>query len=254
MVLKVVRLSWLVCVGVCCVLVYVEGKCLRDAISRSMKGPSHVAANYRPISLLSQARKIIDSALDSYIRDQYRFNKAQLGFRKDKSTYLAILRAKNSMKNGHPFVAVLDLSAAYDRVPRDILIKRLNEKLPHDIVRIVEYLLKLSCVTSAGDETRTRCIVDRGVPQGSPLSPCLYNIFMDTFAEAVSRASGNISDSPVQLFADDVQLQAKHGCGMQKILNIATSWATENGMKWNTKPGKSEVQGAPKTLILPCGT
>ncbi len=64
---------------------------------------------------------------------------------------------------------------------------------------------------------------------------------MDTFAEEVSSVPDLVSEQPAQLFADDVKLHAKTGKGLQNILDIATSWATRNSMKWNTRPVKSEV-------------
>ncbi len=72
------------------------------------------------------------------------------------------------------------------------------------------------------------------------MSPCLYNIFMNTFAEEVSSVPDSVSEQPAQRFADDVKLHAKTGKGLQKILDIGTSWATRNSVKWNTRPGKSE--------------
>ncbi len=114
---------------------------------------------------------------------------------------------------------------------------------------MVSYLLKPSWISSAGEESNSWCLIDRGVPQVSPLSPCLYNIFMDTFAEEVSSVPNSVSEQPALLFADDVKLHAKTGKGLQKILDIASSWATRNSIKWNTRPGKSEVlkyKGLPK--------
>ncbi len=50
--------------------------------------------------------------------------------------------------------------------------------------------------------------VDRGVPQGSPLSRTLYNIFMDEFAERVAAMPMDVSDVPAVRFPEDVMLAA----------------------------------------------
>lgn len=70
--------------------------------------------------------------------------RAQLGFRKDKRTYLAILPAINTMHNSNPHVAVLDLSAAYDNVMTDIFVERLENKLPVHTKRMEFNLMKPS--------------------------------------------------------------------------------------------------------------
>ncbi len=56
--------------------------------------------NYRPISLLSQARKIIETTLDSAVRKNYSSHWLQLGFQKSKGTDLAILRVTELQKRG----------------------------------------------------------------------------------------------------------------------------------------------------------
>lgn len=83
--------------------------------------------------------------------------------------------------------------------------------------------------------------IDRGAPRGSLLSSCLYNIFNDTFSEAVFEVYINDFKNPAQLCADDVQLQDRTRQEIKKILDVATTWVSENGIKWIKKPGKSAV-------------
>ncbi len=50
-------------------------------------------SNHRPISLLSQVRKIVQKAIDMLIRKSHSFHELQLGFQKGKSTETAILKS-----------------------------------------------------------------------------------------------------------------------------------------------------------------
>ncbi len=74
-----------------------------------------------------------------------------------------------------------------------------------------------SWISTIGDPEKNWFVVDRGVAQGSPLSPTLYN-FMDEFAERVSAIPAHMSDVPAVLFADDVLLSAKSPEGLQILM------------------------------------
>ncbi len=67
-------------------------------------------SNHRPISLLSQVRKIVEKAIDMLIRKSHPFHELQLGFQKGKSTETAILRATELQRRGQRCIAVLDLN------------------------------------------------------------------------------------------------------------------------------------------------
>ncbi len=64
---------------------------------------------------------------------------------------------------------------------------------------------------------------------------------MDDFAERISKVLRNVADVPGVLFADGMLLSAKSTSGLQCLLDIASKWGNDFQMRWNTKPGKSEV-------------
>ncbi len=52
--------------------------------------------------------------------------------------------------------------------------------------------------TIGDDKAELVCGGQRGFLQGSPLSPSLYNLFMDEFAERVSEVPTEVADVPGQ--------------------------------------------------------
>lgn len=208
------------------------------------KGEKTDVRNYRPIALLSHTRKTIEAAIAMEIRGSYEFDDMQLGFQPETGTETAIVR---HVANGvHlKMSAVLDLKGAYDSVPRDRMMEACRKKLPRNVVAKISHTLQPDTIITKGDDTGFEGKVTRGVPQGSPLSPTLFNVYMDTLAERIKtkmkgrrRIDGRCTWDAT-LFADDVKMQAADRDTMQELLNIATEWASDSGMTW--APHKCDI-------------
>lgn len=184
------------------------------------KGDTSRPTSYRPIALLSHARKVIEAGIAIEIRKAYKFNCAQLGFQQ-----------------------ILDLKSAYDKVPRHTLMDVIHARLPIWLVHCIAPTIQdMTVLTRDGTTSNTAKIRER-VTQGSPLSPTLFNVYMDTFVGEITRTDKNLcarSDYTYQdqialtLFADDVKIQAKKA-GIRAILQTAGVWATKFGITWSTK-------------------
>ncbi len=79
--------------------------------------------------------------------------------------------------------------AAYDTVPREILIKRMRMCLPLAVSSMAEGFLVPSWISNIGNEEKRWFPVDGGVLQCSPLSRSPLNLFMEECAETVSAVS-----------------------------------------------------------------
>ncbi len=119
----------------------------------------------------------MESAIDILLKKQSSNNPLQLGFQPGKSTETAILRATELQHRGQQCIAVLDLTAAYETVPRKHLVDRVRNVLPQSLPNMVEAFLTPSWINTVGDAKNSWFVVDRSA---------LYNLFMDEIAERVS--------------------------------------------------------------------
>ncbi len=62
---------------------------------------------------------------------------------------------------------------------------------------------------------------------------------MDEFADRITQVPRETADLAAVLFADDVLLSAKSPEGLRSLLDIASAWAQDYQMAWNTNPGKT---------------
>ena len=191
--------------------------------------------NYSPITLLSNARKVTESAIDSNIRKTYEIHRSQYGFQHGIGSEVAILRAVELQNSGHKYSKILDLKAAYDRVPRNKLINILRARLPEGILRQILPFITVGWTKCAGSNSNNLAEITRGVPRGSPMSPTLSDIFIDVLAERIEPKKESAENSGIIVFAVDVQPTAKSRLALKQYFDTAFTWDTETEMTWNVR-------------------
>jgi len=93
--------------------------------------------------------------------------------------------------------------------------------------------------------------VGRGVRQGDPLSPTLFNVFVDPLKEAISQCDEKEAEIPVtrgvlearmlRAYADDVVLICDSPNHAQQALTRAETWLTQHGMRLNAAKSAAMV-------------
>lgn len=152
----------------------------------------NVATSYRPISLLSILgkvfEKIVHKRLKKFLEEANCIPPEQFGFRNLHSTGLQILRIikdvrqnfRNRLSTG--FIA-FDVEKAFDRVwHQGLLYKLIDLKMPTYLIKLIASFLKDRTFSIAvGKASSDRKPLNFGVPQGSVLSPTLYNTYIHDF-------------------------------------------------------------------------
>lgn len=106
------------------------------------RGNKDQPESYRPISLLSHARKMIESAISQCIEKQTEFDKAQLGFTRNASTETAVIRTIRQYQCNMNYIAVLDLQNAYNKVCRQKLIQLTEGRLDRNTSNMIKMCLQ----------------------------------------------------------------------------------------------------------------
>ena len=103
------------------------------------------------------------------------FSEHSYGFRTGRRAHDAVLTAQSYVQSGRRIVVDVDLEKFFDRVNHDILIARLQKRIPDaGVIRLIRAYLN-SGIMDGG------VVVERheGTPQGGSLSPLLANVLLD---------------------------------------------------------------------------
>ena len=168
-------------------------------------------------------------------------HRAQIGFQKHMGTEMSLAQMHRASIQWQNWIAILDLKSAYDRVCRTTLMTRCDEALPEVLANMVSHIIQELVVHRVGDETGTTAKINRGVTQGGPASPTLFNIYIDTLASQLCASVGKIGGTPVRLYADDVIVLADSLWELVSALRICSKWANENNMEWSMDAAKSHI-------------
>jgi len=207
-------------------------------------------ASYRPISLLSCVGKLFErmviARLQWYVEQEGVLHRAQFGFRRHRNAQDAVLFLESGIREawlqGSVVLAVfLDVRAAYDTVVHCWLFQALSgmgisSKLAECLRAMVSDRV---FVTRVGGWFSAPRRMNRGLPQGSCLSPLLFVVFLNSLLCAVAPHAN------VAAFADDVAIWLVGPCvedlvqAMQAVIRFVEGWLTDRGM--SLSPGKSQV-------------
>ena len=146
------------------------------------KGPMNEAKNYRGISIGANMSRILAKLITNRFKLAYETNisEAQFGFRQNRSTADGMFIVKTvAEKYGGMLVATyIDLTAAYDHVPRDFLFRIIQIRTgASHLVAILRKMYEGTTAVIRGMDVKFDVLV--GCRQGGQESPVLFNLYFD---------------------------------------------------------------------------
>ena len=227
------------------------------------KGSTAECSNYRGISLLCIAYKILESILLSRSREdlEQETRESQAGFRRGRSCADQIFCIRMILESfqeyRQPLVLVfLDFSAAFDSLSRKALWESVRKRLPSKTAKLLEtmYLRTRSRVRINGKLTSS-FKVNAGVRQGGVMSPNLFCVSIDEVLAALDMTQCGLSiDDGSSLtdlaFADDITLLSSNVEEMQTMINIIQEEALKCGLMLNHSKCKALAQNVNTDMPL----
>ena len=208
-------------------------------------------ANYRPVSNLSFLSKLMERAMLEQLLPLFHENKVipplQSSYRKYHSTESALCKIYNDLvmnvcEGKSSVLVLLDLSAAFDTIDHEILLKDISEYGVRDsaLLLLESYLSDRFQWVAADGAVSGQIPLRFGVPQGSVLGPLLFVIYVSGLSSLMS-AHG----VAYHFYADDTQFyfsvenveEAKNKIG--SLLLDIKMWMAKRKLKLND--GKTEI-------------
>ena len=187
--------------------------------------------------------QLLFKQLNSFIQSD--FSPLLCGFRKGHSTQHALINLlenwRANLENKKVIGTILcDLSKAFDTLPHDLLIAKLNAYglSSSALDFLFDYLTNRKQRCKVGSSYSSWADIKSGVPQGSVMGPLLFNIFLNDFFFFINKSSTTnfADDNTIYAFGDNIEdVIYKLEADIENALN----WFDANGMVAN--PNKFQL-------------
>ncbi|KRX12854.1 Retrovirus-related Pol polyprotein from type-2 retrotransposable element R2DM [Trichinella nelsoni] len=220
--------------------------------------------DYRPITVASSLYRLFSKIVTRRLEDSLSLHPRQKAFRSgtdgafdNTSTLMTIIR--NAHKRGRELnIVSIDLAKAFDTINHTSIDRALcMQGLDLDSRALITQMVTGSSTIIKGDggAFSKRIEINRGVRQGDPISPLLFNSVMDELIERLEKSKVGFKFMGEEIttlaFADDVTLISRSHRGMAKLLSITLDFLNERGLTLNVNKCKGiRLVRTPKTKSL----
>ena len=219
------------------------------------KGSTTSPSNYRSLAIENPLLKIfmwlLNRRLTDFLESSNLLPMYQFGFRKKRSAPSAVYLLQQSIlgaflqqssREKKVFSCFVDFKKAFDLVNREILFdKMLKVGIPSQLSMIImEILSNLSMHVRSNASVSPSFLSFNGVPQGDPLSPLLFSLFISDLPSVLKSRGVPLKGRFINhlMYADDLVLLATSPTELQRDINALAAFCDTNQLVVNVEKTK----------------
>jgi len=186
----------------------------------------------RALSVLTVRDRVAQQAVTAVLTPIFdaTFEECSYGFRKGKGRKQALMEIVRLRDMGYLYVLDADIEKFFDNIDHFLLIQRLADLVPEEsVVRLVA-----SWLTVDVHDGNTVCQLNKGVPQGSSLSPLLSNLYLDLFDKVMIEQGYKLIR-----YCDDYVILAKQHAVAAQALQLSDHLLEQ--LKLSLKAEKTQI-------------
>lgn len=208
-------------------------------------GDGKLATNWRPITIGSAVQRLLHRILHRRLRSAVERCSHQRGFVEIDGTLANVVildhYIASRMESGKAFnVVSLDLSKAFDSVSHNSIRRAMRRSGIEEgmVAYIMNALQGSTSIIKVGQRFTRPIHIRRGVKQGDPLSPLLFNLVLDELLTSINhRYRGGSLENGMNValmgFADDLVLLSDKQTDVPLMLDEVDQFVRARGMSVN---------------------
>ena len=214
-------------------------------LKSTLKDPADTKS-YRAIAGSSTLLMLFDKLVLGLWGEQLASGSLQMGYKRGSSTaqcsYMVMETITHFLDHGsHPILVALDMTMAFDLCKFSTLFQKIEPKLPAVVTRLLIHAYEEQYAwVRWGSSKSTEFRIVNGTRQGSVLSPALFTVYVQELLDRLQALGAGCHIGATYLgavaWADDFLLTAPCRGAMQQMLDVASAYAAEVGLKFSTDP------------------